>query len=157
MTLHFRGRNEKFNAQRICLWSFRNICVFIKTHRSHLKQRWVRLVPTWMDGREKPMQLRRLFSSVFALNKGSSDLNMCSVCKPTECRHKYLKCIRTSGDDEANAVNTHFRTMSETHKYRYLTDGSALKFRIIKKIKVYEFRKRVRYKHSIIVCINYLL
>ena len=36
MILHFRNRNEKFNAQRICLWSFRNVCSFIKTRRSHL-------------------------------------------------------------------------------------------------------------------------
>ena len=33
----FRGRNTKFNAQRICLWSFRNCCLFIKTRQSDLK------------------------------------------------------------------------------------------------------------------------
>ena len=47
--------------------------------------------------------------------------------------HKYLKYVLTdtAGDDEANVANPQLiLTVFETH--RFVTNGSALKFRIIK-------------------------
>ena len=48
--------------------------------------------------------------------------------------HKYLKHIRTPGDDEANAANPQFLVITREMS-RNLTNGSALKFRIINKNK----------------------